>query len=75
LALPPLPPQRSQHLFWHKRSSKTPAVASSSILTPTVKISGAGNSYTDGGYWRNGNATLSAESEPYRYHGGPKSND
>ena len=35
-----VPPQRSQHLFWHKRSSRTPAVASSSILTPTVKISG-----------------------------------
>jgi hypothetical protein len=36
---------------------------------------GAGNPYTDGGYWRNGNATQSAESEPYRYYGGPKSND
>jgi hypothetical protein len=36
---------------------------------------GAGNPYIDGGYWRNGNATQSAGSEPYRYYGGPKSND
>ena len=42
---------------------------------------GPGNPYTEGGYWRNGNAmmlghvTESAEPEPYRYHGGPKSND
>jgi hypothetical protein len=42
---------------------------------------GPGNPYTDGGYWRNGNAMelghamQSAETEPYRYHGGPKSND
>ena len=42
---------------------------------PNCQNLGAGNPYTDGGYWRNGNATLSAESEPYRYHGGPKSND
>ena len=41
---------------------------------------GPGNPYTDGGYWRNGNAMvsdrmLSAEAGRYRYHGGPKSND
>jgi len=41
---------------------------------------GPGNPYTDGGYWRNGNAMLpghaqSAEPDEYRYHGGPKYND
>ncbi len=42
---------------------------------------GPGNPYTDGGYWRNGNAmvlghaTQSTEPESYHYHGGPKSND
>jgi len=46
---------------------------------------GAGNPYTDGGYWRNGNAgmpnhaTRSARrggyAEPDRYHGGPKEDD
>jgi hypothetical protein len=42
---------------------------------------GAGNPYTDGGYyrdWRQGNVMMShqaAEPEAYRYHGGPKSND
>ena len=38
-----------------------------------------GNPYTDGGYWRNGNAMVlghaTQSTEPYHYHGGPKSND
>jgi hypothetical protein len=69
----------------------TPALAQSIIENPgrceqfyreaNCQNLGAGNPYTDGGYWRNGNAmvlghvTQSAESEPYLYHGGPKSND
>jgi hypothetical protein len=45
---------------------------------------GPGNPYTDGGYYRDwqngkamvlGHATQSAESDEYRYHGGPKSTD
>ncbi|MEA2775369.1 MAG: hypothetical protein QOF90_775 [Acetobacteraceae bacterium] len=42
---------------------------------------GAGNPFTDGGYyrdWRKGNAMMShqtAEPDAYRYHGGPKYND
>lgn len=42
---------------------------------------GPGNPYTDGGYYRdphNANAVMShqvAESNAYRYHGGPKYND
>ncbi len=42
---------------------------------------GPGNPYTDGSYnrkWRNGNGSMSLhadESDAYRYHGGPKSND
>jgi hypothetical protein len=46
---------------------------------------GAGNPYTDGGYWRNGNATMPNHAtrltrhhgyaEPDRYHGGPKEDE
>jgi hypothetical protein len=42
---------------------------------------GAGNPYTNGGYWANGNATVQgratqpAEPGADRYHGGPKSDD
>jgi hypothetical protein len=46
---------------------------------------GAGNPYTDGGYWRNGNAMMSNHAtrltkhhgyaEPERYHGGPKEDE
>ena len=63
----------------------TPALAQSIIENPgrceqfyreaNCQNLGAGNPYTDVGYWRNGSATQSAESEPYLYHGGPKSND
>jgi hypothetical protein len=47
-------------------------------------LSGRGNPYADGGYyrgWQNGNAMMPddamqwAESHAYRYHGGPKTND
>ena len=41
---------------------------------------GAGNPYTIGGYWQNGNAMMpgyaqSVEPDEHRYHGGPKDND
>jgi hypothetical protein len=46
---------------------------------------GAGNPYTDGGYWRNGNARMpnhatrstrpSRYADPDRYHGGPKEDE
>jgi hypothetical protein len=46
---------------------------------------GAGNPYTDGGYWRNGNAAMPNHAtrltrhhgyaEPDRYHGGPKEDE
>jgi hypothetical protein len=45
---------------------------------------GPGNPYTDGGYYRDGqnghtkvldHATQPPETDAYRYHGGPKSND
>jgi hypothetical protein len=46
---------------------------------------GAGNPYTDGGYWRNGNTTVQNHAtratrrhgyaDPDRYHGGPKEDE
>jgi hypothetical protein len=56
------------------------AVAAAAFVTPAL-AQGPGNPYADGGYWRNGNAMVSdhamqsTETERYRYHGGPKSND
>jgi hypothetical protein len=67
----------------------TPALAQAVISDPgycaqfypnaNCQNLGPGNSYTDGGYyrdgnWQNGNAQT-AEPDAYRYHGGPKSND
>jgi hypothetical protein len=72
-------------------ASVTPALAQAVIEDPgycaqfypdaNCQNLGAGNPYTNGGYWANGNATgpsrvtQSAEPDADRYHGGPKSND
>ncbi len=69
----------------------TPALAQAVISDPgycaqfypdaNCQNLGPGNPYTDGGYWRNGNAKVlgharrSAESHVYRYHGRAKAND
>ena len=69
----------------------TPALAQADIRDPGYRMQfyprvncqnlGPGNSCADGAYRQNGTAmnldhgTASAEFEPYRYHGGPKSND
>jgi len=56
------------------------AVAAAAFATPAL-AQGPGNPYADGRYhrdWQNGNAMMShhaVESDAYRYHGGPKSND
>jgi hypothetical protein len=71
-------------------ASVTPALAQAVIEDPgycaqfypdaNCQNLGAGNPYTDGGYWANGTAgrgrvTQWADPDAERYHGGPKSND